>query len=151
MKAPTKRYRLFEPATLFYHVTRPEHLASIERDGLRADADGNIFAFTDLIVADTIAAEQVFADPYALLWIAGSGIKGRLYADDVAESCRQFQCIIRQDRIDPRYVHYLATMTVQRDALTPWQRLRDANRGITRQQSEAMFREAREAQNRGRQ
>lgn len=139
----TCRYRTFKPPMLLFHLTRPENLESIERDGLRADSEGNIFAFTDLIVADSIAAEQVFADPYVLLWIHPHGIDGRLYADDVAEGSHRFQCIIRQERIEPRYVHYLATMRVQTDALTPWQRLVDASRGFSRQQSEEMFRQMR--------
>lgn len=139
----TYRYRTFKPPMLLFHLTRPENLESIERDGLRADSEGNIFAFSDLIVADNIAAEQVFADPYVLLWIHPYGINGKLYADDVAEGSHRFQCIIRQERIEPRYVHYLATMRVQTDALTPWQRLLDASRGFSRQQSEEMFRQMR--------
>lgn len=142
MKA-THRYRTFKPPMLRFHLTRPENLEPIERDGLRADSEGNIFAFSDLIVADSIAAEQVFADPYVLLWIHPHGINGKLYADDVAEGSHRFQCIIRQERIEPQYVHYLATMRVQTDALTPWQRLLDASRGFSRQQSEDMFRQMR--------
>lgn len=139
----THRYRTFKPPTLLFHLTRPENLETIERDGLWPDSEGNIFAFTDLIVADSIAAEQVFADPYVLLWIHPHGINGKLYADDVAELSHRFQCIIRQERIEPQYVHYLATMRVQTDTLTPWQRLVDASRGYSRQQSEDMFRQMR--------
>lgn len=146
MKA-THRYRTFKPPMLLFHLTRPENLELIERDGLRADSEGNIFAFTDLIVADSIAAEQVCADPYVLLWIHPHGINGKLYADDVAEWSQRFQCIIRQERIEPQYVHYLATMRVQTDTLTPWQRLVDASRGVIREQSEEFFRRMRAAVN----
>jgi hypothetical protein len=74
----------------------------------------------------------------------------KLYADDVGEWTRRFQCIIRQERVEPQYVHYLGTMRVQTDALTPWQRLLDASRGLSRQQSEDVFRRIRDAMNRER-
>jgi len=141
----THRYRTFKPPMLLFHLTWPDNLERIESEGLRADSDGNIFAFTDLIVADSIAAYQVFTETYALLWLHPRGITSKLYADDVGELTRRFQCIIRQERIEPRYVHYLGTMRVQTDRISPWQRLLDASRGLTRQQSEDLFRQMREA------
>jgi hypothetical protein len=137
MSQGTYRYRRFQLSTNLYHITRPEHVEAIEREGLRADDEGNIFAFTDLMVADTIARAQVFADPYALLWVQADGIiKGKVFADEVSEFSAPFQCIIRQPIIPARFVHYLGTMALQPDPLTPWQRLVHARLGMTRRQSE---------------
>ena len=132
--------REFKSCTLLYHLTPPKYVEQIEREGICAD-EGNIFAFTDLIAASSIAMNQVGADPYAVFWIEAKGITGKLYADDVAESTRRLQCIIRQERIEPQFVHYLGTMALDRNTLAPWQRLLDASRGFSRQQSEAMFEE----------
>ena len=134
--------RPFRPCTLFYHVTRPECVAPIEREGLKADSDGYIRLCTDLIAADAVAANQVFADPYVVFWLQPAGITGALYADDAAESTRQLQCVLRQERVKPQSVHYLGTLALVRDVMTPWMRLLDASRGFSRQQSEAMFAEA---------
>ncbi len=131
---------------LFYHITRPENVEAIECEGLRADPEGNIFAFSDLIVADAIARNQIFADPYVVFWIRSDGIIGEVCADDVAESCRRFQCIIRQEHIEPEHLCYLATMKVETETLTPWQRLWDAACGIPREESEDLWRSVRSLQ-----
>lgn len=131
MRKNSYRYRPFNPGMLLYHVTRVEHVESIKREGLRADAEGNIFAFTDLIVAETIAANQVCANPYALFWIHPKGVVGEMCADDVAEFAARFHCIIRQDRIDPEFVHHIGTMLVNQGAPTPWDRLIWAMKGIS--------------------
>lgn len=134
----------FEPVTLFYHVTHLKNVEIIEREGLRADVDGNIYAFTDMLVADNIARSQVFANPYALFQICPSGIVGNMFVDDVAEFSSPLHCIIQQDRIEPRYLRYLGTMAVQDNTLTPWQWMVCATRKLTRHQIEAAYGNARE-------
>lgn len=128
----------FEPIVLFYHLTRPENLEQIEREGLRANAEGDIFAFTDWIAADTIAANQTGANPYALFRIHPSGITGDLFTDEVAELSAPLQCIIRQDRIESQFLDYLGIWPVRED-LTPWQHLVYAQMGMSRQHIEAMI------------
>ena len=129
----------FKPVTLVYHVTRLENVEAIEREGLQADADGNIYAFTDLLVADCIASTQVFANPYALFCIRPSGIEGPLFADNVAELSSPLHCVIQQDCIAPEYLWYLGTMSVQQDNLTPWQWMSKARMGLSRSQIEAAY------------
>jgi len=131
--------RPFSPTTFLYHVTHPDNVESIEREGLQAGGDGRIYAFTDLLVADNIACGQVFANPYSLFRICPGGITGDLLADDVAEFSAPFHCVIRQDRIAPEHLRYLGTMHVQEGILTPWQWMIHGMRGLSRSQIESMF------------
>ena len=145
-----RKNKPFKPVTMFYHVTPPENVAAIEREGLRANEEGTIYAFTDLIVADCIAEGQVFSDPYALFAILGSGVNAPLLADEVAEMSSPLHCVIRQDRIEPRHLCYLGTWPVYREGLTPWQRMRFALMGLSHVEVEAMEGDARRVGKEGR-
>jgi len=75
---------VYIPGVQFYHVTRPENIEAIEAKGLLGNSNNQIFAFTDLLVADCIAESQVFVDPYVEFHIQLAGITGDLWPDDVA-------------------------------------------------------------------
>jgi hypothetical protein len=66
-----------EPSVLF-HLSRVVNLESILCDGLRANEGGDIFAFTDMVVANTIALNQVFAERYAVFAIDPKGVTGKV-------------------------------------------------------------------------
>lgn len=104
-----------------YHLTPVQHVASIETEGLRASSDGAIYAFTDTIVADTIACNQVFARRYGVFRIIRRGIRGVVEPDDVAEFAAPYQRRILQPRIAPRYLRYVGTFDTDTTARpTAW-------------------------------
>ncbi len=69
-----------------FHLTPIENVESIQKHGLKADEDGEIFVFTELWVADTIVTNQVFAKHYAVFEMKAKGISGKIGPDEVAES-----------------------------------------------------------------
>lgn len=93
-----------------FHLSPAENVPSIQVDGLKASSDGAIYAFTDMIVADTIACNQVFASRYGVFRIMRRGITGTIESDDVAEFAAPYQRRIIQARVAPRHLRYLGTI-----------------------------------------
>lgn len=87
-----------------YHVTRPESVAAILKLGLRANAEGHIFALTDLAFVINIAQLQIFIPAFAVLKIAPKGITGKVGPDDVGELTAPWHRIIHQDVIKPKFL-----------------------------------------------
>jgi hypothetical protein len=85
-----------------FHLTHLDNVKAILADGIKANEDGEIFVFTDTIVADTIARDQVFLKEYAIFRIYRKGISFELLPDEVAEFSAPFQRIIKMSRIPPR-------------------------------------------------
>jgi len=125
-----------------FHLTPAVNVSRIQRDGIRANGDGEIFAFTDPIVANTIAREQVGAKRYAVFAIHPAGLRGKLYADRVGELSARFQVVIRQDRIEPEHVHHVGTYATQPfpDA---WDHAKYRAMGYTREQVDGLAGQAR--------
>ena len=119
MSQQRKPKRAKSPRTL-YHLTPVENLAAILRAGLMADEEGAIYAFTNLLVANTIACNQVFASRYAIFEIEKRGVTGEVLPDDVAEFSRSYQRRIMQERIDPTRLRHMFTRDAIRDRPTPW-------------------------------
>lgn len=106
----------------YFHITAPENVSAILKEGLKANADGEIFLFEiatfptiiagkDLqpiqvveSVENHIAKNQIFLERYAVLGIDADGINGELEADNVAELCAKYQYIARQDIIKPEFI-----------------------------------------------
>ncbi len=103
-----------------YHLTSIENLAAILRTGLKANEEGAIYAFTDLIVANTIACNQVFAAKYAIFKIAKRGVTGQVLPDDVAEFSSPYQRTILQEQIEPKHLRHLCTCDAIHDRPTEW-------------------------------
>lgn len=107
--------------TTLYHLTPAVNVPSILSEGLRASNDGAIYAFTDMIVADTIARNQVFARRYGVFRIIRRGIRGVVEPDDVAEFAAPYQRRIIQARIAPQHLRYLGTIDADTTARpTAW-------------------------------
>ena len=90
-----------------YHLTPIENVSAILKNGLKADKEGNIFAFTNPIVANTIARDQVGVDRYCVFKILKKGVNGKVLKDNVAELSASFQLIIKQNWIEPRFLKKL--------------------------------------------
>ncbi len=92
------------PRRALYHVTAPENVESILRDGLRASEDGAVYAIKNPDLAAEIALNQSFVDPYALIRIAPKGITGELGPDLVAEALAFNSVRIEQAHVEPRFL-----------------------------------------------
>ena len=124
-----------------YHLTPAENLEGIEREGIVANDEGQIFAFTDMLVANTIACNQVGIKNYAVFAILPAGITGIVSPDDVAELSAPWQKIVMQDRIDPEHLLYLGKHKVETISSTPWTYAQWALSGLDRQGAEAIIAE----------
>ncbi len=121
-----QKKKLCDLGLRYYHITRPEHVESILKNGLKSDVQGNIFIFRHGMTAkngvvnfvdDCIAEEQVFFDKYARIEIDPAGINVELVRDNVGESSRNFQWIVKQPSIRPEY---LRLDVIKENGFKPW-------------------------------
>lgn len=123
-----------------FHLTAPENVAAILAGGIRASAEeGCIYAFTDMIVANTIARDQVLLKQYAVFEIAREGVRRKPGPDRVAELSAGYHRVIRQRRIAAPHIHLVGTFDVIHDRPTEWDYLRGARCGLTATQVDAAF------------
>lgn len=123
----------------YYHITAPKNIDSILENGLRANADGDIFLFENksiirpysifidenrewkmdeskksiALVADIIAMGQVFLDEYAMFEVAREGIDSDMIPDNVAEESKNFQWIAKQPVISPQFINLFGVYEVE--------------------------------------
>lgn len=109
------------------HITPTANIDKIMDEGLKANADGEIFVFEDgglfiptfkvvdgkptanrksEYIGDLIAKNQIFVEEYALISIDPEGIEVELEPDNVAEFSAKFQWIIKQPIILPEYLTF---------------------------------------------
>lgn len=110
----------------YYHITHKKNVSNIIKNGLLANTDGDIFLFENKsiitigiaknsqnkwvlgrikrTIADNIALNQIFIEEYAMFKIDAHGITSHLTNDNVAELGSEFQWIVKQPKIDKRYV-----------------------------------------------
>jgi len=108
------------PGAQLKHLTPEENLPAILKEGLAANDDGEIFAYTDDLVADTIAKNQVFTKRYAVLLIDPAGVTGNVVDDNVSEFSAGYQRIITQKRIGPQHLRHTGTFDVVTARPTAW-------------------------------
>lgn len=126
--------------TSFFHLTPPENVKPILETGLRGNEDGEIYVFTDMLVANVIAKEQVFTRRYAVFAIDPAGITGKVMPETAAEFSAGHQRIIVQDRIAPEYLKLTGEWDTIIDKPTEWDYL--VNRAVygdTREQVDRIF------------
>lgn len=104
----------------YFHLAPVKARDSILSEGLRAGEDGHLYLFTDLLVADTIAKNQVFLDKYDVYEVQRAGITARVLPDAVGEFSRGFQRRIKQALIEPRRLKHVGTFDVVTDRPTEW-------------------------------
>ena len=124
----------------FYHLTPVENVAAIRKKGIRADEEGEVFIFTDLIVANVIAKEEVGTDHYAVFEIDPRGITGKVEPDLVAEFSASFQLIVHQEIIDPRWLTLVGEFETIYDRPTDWDYMLGERLGQSRKEVDARFR-----------
>ncbi len=84
---------------IYYHVTALKNRVKIEKSGLIANEERHIFVFTDMMVAEEIAANQCFLKEFACFMIDSRGITGKVIHDRVAEFTAHYHRIIIQNKI----------------------------------------------------
>jgi hypothetical protein len=99
----------------YYHIVKFDRkiIASILKDGLKANEDGEIFLFENKsiqingvknFISDHIACNQIFVDEYVMFEIDSEGFNTDLIPDNVAEFAAKWQWILKQHIIEPRFI-----------------------------------------------
>jgi hypothetical protein len=104
-----------------FHITHPDNVSHIRKEGLKANEDGCIYAFTDMIVADSIAKHQVLLRHYAVLSISPRGISGTVSADPVAKLTRAYHRVICQKVIEPPHIKEIGAFDICIETPTAWE------------------------------
>jgi hypothetical protein len=104
----------------YFHLTPSNNTHKIKKEGIKADEEGNIFVFTDMLVANEIAKNQVFTEQYAVFKIERKGITGKIEKDNVAEFAAFYQRIIKQKTIKPKFVKFMSVEDTVFDKPTTW-------------------------------
>ncbi|HNU71942.1 MAG TPA: hypothetical protein PKL48_09580 [Thermodesulfobacteriota bacterium] len=123
-----------------YHLTPTKNRDLILKEGIKANKDHMIFVFTDMLVANEIAKNQVFTDRYCVFKIARKGIESPLLKDNVGEFSAWFHRIVKQDCIEPQCLKLVCEQDTIYDKPTTWDYLvhgRFYNR--TREQVDRFF------------
>jgi hypothetical protein len=130
----------------YYHVTDVNNIEQIKKDGLKANEEGLIFVFTDMVVSGLIAKEQYgLVDRYAVFKIFSRGITGRVIKDRVAEFSAPYQRVIIQEKIDKRYIDFLGTFKVDPYEPNEWDiLLLKRLKGLTTKDARKVFEERRQ-------
>ena len=129
----------------YYHVTDVNNVDQIKRDGLKANEEGLIFVFTDMIVSGSIAKNQFgLVDRYAVFKIYSNGITGRVIKDRVAEFSAPYQRVIIQEKIQKNYIDFLGVFRVDSYEPTEWDLLLLKRfKGLTQKDAGKVFEERR--------
>jgi hypothetical protein len=108
------------------------NVEQIKKDGLKANKEGLIFVFTDMIVSRLIAQKYGLMDQYAAFKIFSEGIAGMIIKDRVAEFYAPYQRVIIQDEISHMHIDFLGTYKIDPYDFTDWELLiRKRFKGLT--------------------
>ncbi len=111
----------FQEGTIMrlFHLTPTTNKVAIQVEGIRANGEGKIFAFTDMRVANTIARDQIFTPQFSVFRINPKGIQGKIIYDRVAEIAAHWHRVILQVKILPRHLTLVGDFVTQRGP-TEW-------------------------------
>lgn len=123
-----------------YHLTDPKNRAAIEAVGLTANEDGEIFTFTDMLVANTIARDQVFLERYIVFQIDAKSFRRKIGRDDVAEFSASLHRIVKAPNIPAKLITFVGEFeTIFREP-TEWDFVIGEARGVSRHKTSETFR-----------
>ena len=88
----------------YYHLTDCENAPKVIQEGIKSDRYGQIFVFTDMLVANPIAKDQVFTKRYSVFKIDPKGITGEILEDYAGEFTQIYHKIIKQELIKPEFL-----------------------------------------------
>jgi hypothetical protein len=129
----------------YYHGTDVNNIEQIKKDGLKANEEGLIFVFTDMVVSGLIAKEQYgLVDRYAVFKIFSRGITGRVIKDRVAEFSAPYQRVVIQAKIQKSYIDFLGVFRVDSYEPAEWDLLLLKRfKGLTKKDARKVFEERR--------
>ena len=111
----------------YYHLTDVANASKILTEGIKANNEGLIFMFENLVicyngiintVADCIAYNQLYLEEYAVFEIASLGIYGEIMPDNVGEVSAKFQHILKQELIEKQFIKLIIPQVTTE--YTPW-------------------------------
>ena len=124
----------------FYHLTDCENAAKIMQEGIKANKNDEIFVFTDMLVANSIAKTQVFTQRYSVFKIDRKGISGKILKDNVEELTAGYHRIIKQKLIKPKFLKFICEKKTIVFEPTKWDYLYHAQLfGMTRNEVDQQF------------
>jgi hypothetical protein len=99
----------------YYYISDVNSVSGIEEQGIRADANGDIFIFIiikekiqDAVnIAGYIATNQLFLGEYALFEIKEEGITGEITDHKASGRTSQYQKIIKQGIINREHIKFI--------------------------------------------
>lgn len=103
-----------------FHLSHPDDRERILGHGIDADAEGYIDIFTDNMVANTIARDQLFLDRYDIFWVTPTGITATMEPNTQVGITAPFQFRIRQSRVAEQFLRFMAEHDVVSDRPTAW-------------------------------
>jgi hypothetical protein len=103
-----------------FYLSHPDDRQAILANGISANSDGYIDIFTDNMIGNAIAKDQLFLDRYTLFWITPTGITAEAEPYDVGVLTAKYQFRIRQSRVDERFVRLMGEYDVIKDRPTTW-------------------------------
>ncbi|HET6246672.1 MAG TPA: hypothetical protein VFE47_03155 [Tepidisphaeraceae bacterium] len=103
-----------------FHLSHPDERDAIISNGIEADAEGYIDVFTDNMVANTIARDQLFLDRYDVFWITPTGITAELEPNLECGITSPYQFRIRQSRVAEQFLRLMGEHEVVFDRPTAW-------------------------------
>ncbi len=125
----------------YFHLTDCENVAKIMQEGIKANKSGEIYVFTDMLVANTIARDQVFTDRYSAFEINRNGIYGKILDDNVGELSQGYHRIIKQKLIKPEFLKLFCEKDTIHFEPTEWDYYRGQFLGMTRNEVDQQFSE----------
>lgn len=103
-----------------FFLSHPDDRDAILTRGIEADAEGYIDVFTDNMVANTIARDQLFLDRYDLFWITPTGITAEPEPNPNCGITAPYQFRIRQSRVAEQFLRLMGEHEVVFDRPTSW-------------------------------
>ncbi|MDQ1165892.1 hypothetical protein [Flavobacterium sp. SORGH_AS_0622] len=92
--------------TTYYHISAIKNKESILANGLISD-ESEIFLCTSFDQLKMIAFNQLFLNEYSIFEVSTEGLTGEIIQDNVAEVGSGFQYIVKQNKIESKYLKFV--------------------------------------------
>ena len=123
----------------FYHLTAVANQEAILRDGIKADEEGFIYLFDDMLAANPIARGQVFVKRYVVFSVDDAGLTDEPSKDVVGEFSQGMQWRIKQERIESRFLTVVGEFDTVYDKPTEFDYMLGELLGQSREHTDKMF------------
>ena len=90
----------------YYHVTEFQNVPKIMSEGLKANQKGEINIFLSESIVGYAAKNRLLLSDFGLLEIDHEGITGRFIPEKLEQLTSQYQFIVYQKEIEPKYLKF---------------------------------------------